>query len=189
MKSRSFIRLGAVFFVLAIALAAFNIVQSNIAGKRAEEAYNLLTSIVDDACAPAIDPNREMPFELIEGIDYIGTIEIERINIKLPVISEVSNSNLNIGPCRYKGSAYQDNMIIAAHNFLTHFGYINKLKPGDAVKFTDIEGNEFLYRVSYMETIKGTSVSLMDDGDWDLTLFTCTLGGVNRYTVRCEKEY
>lgn len=189
MKSRSFIRIGIVFVALALALTIFNIVQSNVAGKAAEKAYDLISSITLDASGSDINPDREMPVEFIDGIDYIGIIEIERINVKLPVISEVSNSNLNIAPCRYKGSAYQDNLIIAAHNFWSHFGYINKLAPGDVVKFTDMEGNEFIYRVSYMETIKGTSVSLMEDGDWDLTLFTCTIGGVNRYTVRCEKEY
>ncbi|MBQ0018796.1 MAG: sortase [Clostridiales bacterium] len=189
MKSRSFIRIGIFFLVLAVALAVFNVAQSNKAGRDAAKAYDLLSSVIQDAYAPDINPDREMPVEFIDGIDYIGIIEIERINVKLPVISEVSNSNLNIAPCRYKGSAYQDNLIIAAHNFWSHFGYINKLAPGDIVKFTDMEGNEFIYRVSYMETIKGTSVSLMDDGDWDLTLFTCTIGGVNRYTVRCEKEY
>ena len=25
----------------------------------------------------------------------------------------------------------------------------------------------------------------MTSGDWDLTLFTCTYGGQERYTVRC----
>ena len=30
-----------------------------------------------------------------------------------------------------------------------------------------------------------TSVQEMTDGDWDLTLFTCTVGGKSRVTVRC----
>ena len=27
----------------------------------------------------------------------------------------------------------------------------------------------------------------MEDGDWDLTLFTCTIGGENRTTVRAVR--
>lgn len=26
----------------------------------------------------------------------------------------------------------------------------------------------------------------MKEGDWDLTLFTCTFGGQQRFTVRCS---
>ena len=189
MKSRTFIRIGVIFILLALILTGFNFMQSNKAGKDAGNAYGVLSSMIPDAYGASINPDREMPVEVIDGVEYIGKIEIERLNLKLPVLAEVTDSNLNIGPCRYKGSAYKDNMIIAAHNYWTHFAYINKLAPGDEVKFTDVEGNEFVYRVSYMESIKGTSVNLMEDGDWDLTLFTCTLGGANRYTVRCEKEY
>ncbi len=189
MKSRTFIRLGSIFIILALILTGFNIVQNRIAGRTAENIYELISSMTPDEGDGAINPNREMPEKEIDNREYIGTIEIERLNVKLPVLSEVSDSNLNIAPCRYKGSAYKGDMIIAAHNFRTHFGYLNRLAPGDEVKFTDIEGNKFIYRVSYMETLKGTSVKLMEAGDWDLTLFTCTVGGVNRYTVRCEKEY
>jgi sortase A len=31
------------------------------------------------------------------------------------------------------------------------------------------------------------NLKLLNSGDWDLTLFTCTIGGVSRVTVRCQK--
>ena len=36
-----------------------------------------------------------------------------------------------------------------------------------------------------METLMPTAVEEMESGDWDLTLFTCTVGGRTRVAVRC----
>ena len=38
-----------------------------------------------------------------------------------------------------------------------------------------------------IETLKPRAIEEMDSGEWDLTLFTCTIGGSYRVTVRCEK--
>ena len=57
--------------------------------------------------------------------------------------------------------------------------------PG--VTFTDVDGNLFTYAVSQLEELPGTAIEQMDAGDWDLTLFTCTLGGRSRVTVRCTR--
>jgi len=38
-----------------------------------------------------------------------------------------------------------------------------------------------------VETLQPTAVEEMCSGDWDLTLFTCTLGGKFRVTVRCDR--
>ena len=75
-------------------------------------------------------------------------------------------------------------MIICAHNYVTHFGRLRNLLPGDQVIFTDIDGDEFYYTVAEMDTLPGTAVEEMESGDWDLTLFTCTMGGQSRVTVR-----
>ena len=54
--------------------------------------------------------------------------------------------------------------------------------------FTDVDGNIFRYTVADLEQLEGTDVKEMEAGDWDLTLFTCTLGGQYRVTVRCVRE-
>lgn len=50
----------------------------------------------------------------------------------------------------------------------------------------DIDGNVFSYEVVSLETLSTYDVENMTDGDWDLTLFTCTVGGQFRVTVRCS---
>ncbi len=58
---------------------------------------------------------------------------------------------------------------------------------GSDVTFTDVNGVEYDYIVSKIETIAGYDYSgmLSDSDEWDLTLFTCTKGGKNRLTLRC----
>ena len=130
-------------------------------------------------------PDMEMPMVAVEEQKYIGTLQIPRLGLELPVISEWSEEALKTAPCRYQGSAYSGRLIVMAHNYDSHFGRLHKLRPEDDVSFTDIEGNLFTYEVVDLEEIPGTDVESMLAGEWDLTLFTCTYGGQKRVTVRC----
>lgn len=134
-----------------------------------------------------IFPDMEMPTVKIDGQYYIGTVEIPVFGLKLPVIDTWSYPKLRTAPCRYKGSAYSDDLIIAAHNYNRHFGQLKNLLAGDTVIFTDADGNVFTYEVVEIEILEKTDVEKMESGEWDLTLFTCTYGGQTRVTVRCEK--
>src|SRR5699024_11741520 len=59
-------------------------------------------------------------------------------------------------PCRYVGSAYLDNLIIAGHNYWGHFGALHRLLAGDKIQFTDAAGNQFSYVVSRVEGLPGS---------------------------------
>ncbi len=133
-----------------------------------------------------LDPEREMPIIEIDGNSYVGYVDIPVLGLSLPVLESWSYPNLKISPCRYEGSVYHNDLIIAAHNYERHFGGLKTLSVGDEVRFTDGDGNVFHYQVSVLDTLQPTQVEEMSAGDnWDLTLFTCTLGGQQRVTVRC----
>lgn len=133
------------------------------------------------------DPYREMPTVEIDGVAYIGYLEIPALGLKLPIISETTDRNLQKAPCRFFGSAYLENMVIGAHNYNSHFGRLSYLSYGDILIFTDMEGRVFTYEVADIETLKAYQGEYLCNGEWDLSLFTCTLGGEQRITVRCEK--
>ncbi len=135
-----------------------------------------------------LNPEMEMPEEEIDGQQYIGVLRIPVLSLELPVISEWSYPRLKIAPCRYAGSVYLNNMVIAAHNYRSHFMYLKNLSHGDEVTFTDMDGNVFRYEVAELETLSPFAIEEMTGGDWDLTLFTCTVGGQFRMTVRCEMK-
>lgn len=140
-----------------------------------------------DIPAYVLNPDMEMPVETIDNRDYIGILEVPSLNLALPIISDWSYPALKTAPCRYEGSAYQDSMILAGHNYKSHFGPLGNLKGGEQIIFTDVEGNVFYYEVVLKEVLTSTSVEEMQEEEWDLTLFTCTLGGQNRITIRCER--
>ncbi len=134
-----------------------------------------------------LNPDMPMPEQSINGQDYIGVLEIPACDLTLPVISQWSYPSLKVAPCRYHGSAYTDDLVIVAHNYKAHFRRLKELQPGDEVRFTDVDGNVFVYEVTVLETLEPTAVEEMTSGQWDLTLFTCTTGGSYRLTVRCQK--
>lgn len=118
--------------------------------------------------------------------EYLGYVCIPALELELPVMSEWSYPKLKLAPCRYYGSAETGNLVIAAHNYPRHFGMLSKLELGNEVKFIDMEGKEWSYEVTAVDVLSPENVEEMTAAGYGLTLFTCTYGGANRITIRCD---
>lgn len=189
-KGSWLIRAGLVLIAAALLLTVYNI-WIQLRAYRVSEAIlgELRQQIGKDAEIPdyLMNPDMEMPVIIINGRAYVGTLEIPDIDAELPVISEWSYENLAVAPCRYSGTPYLGNFVIAAHNYSSHFGGLRRLATGSRVIFTDAAGNVFSYEVKEVEVLQPDAVREMRESDYPLTLFTCTLGGAARMTVRCER--
>ena len=180
----------------ALCFIIYNLYEEHRAREQSGQALDALQEYIpgsdqnDDTSMPdyMLNPDMEMPTQTIDGIDYIGVLEIPSLNLELPVISQWSYPNLRIAPCRYSGSAYSGGLVIAAHNYDSHFGRLKTLQTDDEVIFTDIDGNTFTYKVAVMEILEPLATEEMKSEEWDLSLFTCTIGGRSRVTVRCVLE-
>ena len=195
-KGTLLMTLGLLLIAAALFLTGYNIWDGKRAGKSAERILKEMPDHIAENPASEGDqkeadyvknPDMEMPTIQIDGYRYIGKLSIPSVQMELPVMSEWSYPRLRIAPCRYSGSVYSGHMVIAAHNYSTQFGLLKKVSIGDEVKFTDVEGHVFSYKVAGMETLLPTAVEDMDVESWPLTLFTCTLGGKSRFTVRCSQ--
>ena len=133
-----------------------------------------------------LNPEMEMPAKTVNGHDFVGILQMPTLGRTFPIGSEWNYTNLKTGPCRYDGTPYLNNMIICAHNYRPQFGTIKNLKMGDPVIVRDMDGNVFEYQVIEIEILSPHDVERMKAGEWDLTLFTCTVGAGSRVTVRCE---
>ena len=175
---------GLLLFAAALALSVYNLWD----GYRAEQSREKLLEEYRDKNQNISDEGKQAEESDGQIPDYQLNPEMEmpEINLKLPVLSEWSYPLLKKAPCRYSGSAYLDNLVIAAHNYRTHFGKLKELETGDEVIFTDAAGNRFEYKVAVVEALTPQSVEDMTSGEWALSLFTCTLDGKNRVTVRCD---
>lgn len=185
-----FIAVGVVLLIGAIGLTVYNMWDDARAQKSAEnvlaELEKKIPDSVDGTPDYKLNPDMEMPTEKIDGEEYIGTLSIPTLELELPVMSEWNYNRLMIAPCRYTGSVYKNDMVIAAHNYTHHFGRLKKLSIGDPIKFKDVDGNIFEYSVTALEILQPTAVDEMKKDNHGLTLFTCTIGGRTRVTVRCE---
>lgn len=209
-KGKILITLGLLLITAALFLTIYNIyedhdaqdhvydateqlaerIPQNISGENSDLPESTPSALPEQEIADYIlNPAMDMPTETIDGVEYIGILRIPDLELELPIVSEWNKANLKIAPCRYTGSVYQDNMVIAGHNYRSHFRrLIKNLQVGAEVTFTDVDGNVFRYRMAEREILGAyDSEEMRNADDWDLTLFTCTIGGRSRVVVRCVK--
>lgn len=184
------INAGLLLIAAALFLSAYNAWESHEARDSARQVIaQLCDELPTEAGEPTTLPDvrQEMPVKTINGRDYIGVLSIPSLELELPVISQWDYPALKVAPCRYSGSLYQDNLIICAHNYASHFGKLKELQPGDIVLFTDMDEHVVTFRMVERETLNPMDAEGMEAGDWDLTLFTCTIDGQTRVTIRLER--
>lgn len=196
-KNKMMIWTGLLLIAVALLLVLYNMYEGFRAGRLASQMTEKLEESIftgekakEGTEVPEYmwNPDMEMPVKIIDGREYVGVLCIPSLELVLPVINRWNDSNLKIAPCRYEGSAYKDNLIIAGHNYTAHFGKLGNMREGDTVIFTDMDGNVFTYKMAEWEILKPADIEGMEREDWDLTLFTCTLGGKSRITIRFKRE-
>lgn len=190
-----FVLVGTVLILSALFLFLYNRYEDVQAGQEAENLLADVQSIIENV--PSTIPEETLPKETlapelpvaeIDGYGYVGYISIPQLELELPVMSEWDYARLKIAPCRQFGSSRTDDLVIAAHNYKNHFGYLSQLEEGNSVIFTDMDGIRNLYEVTCIDTLKSTEVDTVQNSDHDLVLYTCTYGGKTRVTVFCDRQ-
>ena len=179
------ISLGAVLILAALLLFLYNRSEDRRAGQEAE---SLLEDVRSSMAANADPEPQEEPAEEII-YDYAGVIVIPDLSLELPVIDQWSYARLKVAPCRQSGAAADGDLVIAAHNYKSHFGYLDRLEPGASVIFTDMEGTVYRYAVEEIRRLEpedAEDVSSVFSSEYPLVLYTCTPGGKARVAVFCR---
>lgn len=179
--------LGLLLLAAALSLTAYNLWEGNRADQAAQSIADQLRQKIEEA-QKSIAPDAQMPALEIDGNRCIGLLEIPSLDISLPVMEDWDYDKLKLSPCRYSGSYFTDDLVIAGHNYIRHFGPLRRIRLGSDVYFTNVKGKVWHYTVDNIETLQPGQIGEMTESDGDLTLFTCTLGGQSRCTVRCVKE-
>jgi len=128
----------------------------------------------------------------LEGYSVVARIDIDAINVHLPVLAETSTAALKVSACYYKGSlpGEDGNMVVTGHNYSNGsiFGQLDKLKVGDTVLLTGLDGTTQTYTVYEIDHITPDNPGALDDTEYDreLTLLTCESHGNGRLLVRCR---
>lgn len=199
-------KIGIFFFAVgtALLLAALlwffhNRVEDQKAGERAR---SLLANVGEIGAVASLfdaptgglceedrtDPQKEKTETAADGEEILGTLEISALGLILPVLPRWDDEHLKIAPCRQFGSLSTDDLVIAAHNYKSHFGNLQKLAAGDPIFFTDADGMSVEYTVKEIRVLSPTEVDLVRKSGFALTLYTCTYSGKDRITVFCERK-
>ena len=123
----------------------------------------------------------------------IGLIEIKKLKIIYPILSEVNDDLLKIATCRFYGPMPNEvgNMCIAAHNYHDYrfFSRLNLLEIGDSIYIYDQYGNILEYHVTSKYTIDAYDNSCINqntNGEKQITLLTCNNVSGSRLVVKAN---
>ena len=191
---------GAMLICFALFVVLQNTFIAGQAQKSAQKALNQLKSSISlestlplDESSPSQKSdsyntyNTKEPVIMLDDTPFFGIISIPATKIELPLIDNFNYTYLNIAPCRYRGSIDGGDLVIIAHNYASHFGQLSSLVISDRVRITLLDGFVFDYTVVATEKLDGYDVEKLDEGNWDLTLFTCDASGSYREVIRCKK--
>ena len=174
--------LGMLLILAAVGLVAYNMNEAIEAGKSAERNSEILSGMIDEN---RVEAERESELNA-QYPDQVLNVDDRKIR---------GYKQLRIAPCRDSGSYYSDDLVICGHNYRSHFSPLRSVSPGADVYFITVKGEQIHYIVSNVEQVKPTGIEEMiansnnsdSTSEWDLTLFTCTLGGRTRYALRCVR--
>ena len=160
--------------------------------KKAED-YNeaLLPCVLPDSFALAessgVDPVYMNTLN-IAGDEMMGSVEIPKINIKIPIYHTTEEDVLNKGAGHLEGSSLpvggaNTHAVISAHRGLPSaslFTDLDQMKVGDHFLLHVLD-ETLCYEVDKISVVKpeGTSALAVEDGQDLVTLLTCTPYGVN----------
>ena len=188
--------LGVVCILSAVGFIVCNRWEDNRAATLSQGLLENVQSMIDDPLPDdktlPPDPTQKIPAEMatveVDGYDCIGILSVPVLERELPVLTPWSYAKLKKAPCLYYGTYYEKDFVISAHNYRAHFGRLSELQAGDLVTFTSVNGQVYYYEVALLETLPPTATEAMITSGFDLSLYTCTPGGGNRVTLRCNAK-
>lgn len=123
----------------------------------------------------------------------IGIIEIEKIKINYPILSNQNDELLKISPCRFAGPTPNKvgNLCIAGHNYADKrfFGRLKELEINDKITIYDLSGNSLDYFIYERKEISPNDLSCMSqetNGEKIVTLITCNNMSDKRLLIKAK---
>ena len=167
-RRRGIILLAIGILLLSVAGGWYvaNIWEDRAAGEYTDKILEKIDGSVELQAVAKDDDNLVV---IVDEEAFCGKIIIEKLGIELPIFQDWNYKKLKKAPCRYSGGVETNDMIIAAHNYNSHFGKINVMKNGDKIVFIDALGESNHFEVREVVLLDGSAVGEMKSGEWDFT--------------------
>lgn len=124
------------------------------------------------------------------GYSMIGTIQIPKTNVKIPIVDTVTPQSITAAAAVLYGPGLNKigNTVIVAHNYRngTFFSNNKKLAVGDKIYVTDATGKKVEYSITKTYTTGETDFSYATrntNGKREISLSTCTTDASKRLVI------
>ena len=120
----------------------------------------------------------------VDGVDFVGLVELPRYGSTLPVCGQWGNTWQY--PCRFGGSIYDGTLQIGATTQAGQYSFYREISVGDAVIFTDMEGNRYTFHVAAMRYEQHIDQAALQRREAALTLFVKNIYSFEYLVIFCE---
>ena len=120
----------------------------------------------------------------VDGTNFVGILEMPRYGSELPVCADWGAVTKH--PSRLSGSVYDRTIQIGGTSQAGQYDFCREISVGDAVFFTDMEGNRFSYAVTNIRYEKHADQTALQKENADLVLFIKNIYALEYIIVYCE---
>ena len=186
MKNKIFIIVGAALLVIATAVLIVWQWGIRSSQKRAEAYVDTLCALMPEPQAAPVQERRDnaMPILSLDGKDFVGILEMPRYGSALPVCADWGE--VGEYPCRFEGSVYDRTIKIGATTQQGQYDFYREISVGDAVFFTDMEGNRYTYTVTDIRCEKSADRDTLQREEAALTLFIKNVYALEYIVIFCN---
>jgi hypothetical protein len=168
---------------VTLALWRWNIHNSE---KQVQYYVNTLRSLIPEpqAAVPEERRNNTMSVLSVDGIDFVGLLELPRYESVLPVCADWGKTSRY--PCHFTGSIYDGTMQLGATTQKGQYDFYRELSVGDTIHYTDVEGNRYTFTITSLCSEKHADQAALQRKEAALTLFIKNIYSFEYLVAFCD---
>ncbi len=168
---------------VTLALWRWNIHNSE---KQVQYYVNTLRSLIPEpqAAVPEERRNNTMSVLSVDGIDFVGLLELPRYESVLPVCADWGKTSRY--PCHFTGSIYDGTMQLGATTQKGQYDFYRELSVGDTIHYTDVEGNRYTFTITSLCSEKHADQAALQRKEAALTVFIKNIYSFEYLVAFCD---
>ena len=151
-----------------------------------EDYVSRICPLIPEPQGAVLEARRDNTMSILslDGVDFVGILEMPGFDSALPVCAQWGN-RLKY-PCCFSGSIYDGTLQIGTTSRQGQYDFYREISIGDALYFTDMEGNCYGFTVSDLRYEKKADQETLNRKEADLTLFIKNVYGFDYLIVYCN---
>jgi sortase A len=177
---------GVCLLVVAVGVLIFWQWSIHTSAEKAEYYVNTLRTLMPEPQGAVPEERRDntMATLSVDGIDFVGLLEIPCYGSVVPVCADWGTPSKYL--CQFYGSIYDRTMQIGGTSQKGQYDFYREISVGDAIYFTDMEGNRYAYSVTDVRYEKSADQAALQRKDASLTLFIKNIYALDYIIIFCD---